>query len=77
MKKNDPTPSVIPDIVIIARVCLRWVAHGRFMCLDMGYFCVITCHQLLFLQLSNLVGVARALVAIWQLPGDLRSQGLF
>ncbi len=52
VKKNDPTPSVIPDIVIITGMSGSTQALHVFE--DMGYFCIDNYHhQLLFCSFSN------------------------
>ncbi|MBF0904815.1 MAG: RNase adaptor protein RapZ, partial [Atopobium sp.] len=53
MKKNDPTSSVIPDIVIITGMSGSGRTQALHVFEDMGYFCIDNLPPALILQLSN------------------------
>ena len=77
MKKNDPTSSVIPDIVIITGMSGSGRTQALHVFEDMGYFCIDNLPPALILQLSNLVGINTGVGRHLAVTCDLRSQGLF
>ena len=77
MKKNDPAPSVIPDIVIITGMSGSGRTQALHVFEDMGYFCIDNLPPALILQLSNLVGINTGVGRHLAVTCDLRSQGLF
>ena len=77
MKKNDPAPSVIPDIVIITGMSGSGRTQALHVFEDMGYFCIDNLPPALILQLSNLVGINSGVGRHLAVTCDLRSQGLF